>query len=102
MKNFSIYPHCGFPVIFRWGREKTKNAATGRTLKEILYEGCPEVIDILVPEQYRADFDYMLDQYAAFQYSRAIFRPTVRTADPAAHMLDAFGLMQAYKILGIY
>ena len=102
VKNFSSYPHCGFPVIYRWGREKTKDAAIGRTLKEILYEGCPEVIDILVPEQYRADFDYMLDQYAAFQYSRALFRPTVRTSDPAAHMMDAFGLMQAYKVLGIY
>ena len=44
----------------------------------------------------------MLDQFAAFQYSKALFRPTVRTADPGAHILDAFGLMQAYKVLGIY
>ena len=101
VRSFSNYPHCGFPVINRWGREKVK-AAPGKTLKEIIYDGCPEIIDILVPEQYREDFDYMLDQFAAFQYSKALFRPTVRTADPGAHILDAFGLMQAYKVLGIY
>ena len=27
---------------------------------------------------------------------------TWRTADPAAHILDAFELMQAYKVLGMY
>ena len=88
--NFSDYPHCGFPVITKWGREKAKASAGKLTLKEILYNECPEIIDILVPELYREDFDYMLDQFAYFQYSRSLFRPTVRTADPAAHMLDAF------------
>ncbi len=101
VRSFSNYPHCGFPVINKWGREKVK-AAAGKTLKEVIYDGCPEIIDIMVPEQYREDFDYMLDQFAAFQYSKALFRPTVRTADPGAHILDAFGLMQAYKVLGIY
>ncbi len=100
--NFSDYPHCGFPVITKWGREKVKASAGKLTLREILYKECPEIIDILVPELYREDFDYMLDQFAYFQYSRSLFRPTVRTADPAAHMLDAFGLMQGYKVLGIY
>ena len=100
--NFSDYPHCGFPVITKWGREKVKASAGKLTLKEILYKECPEIIDILVPELYREDFDYMLDQFAYFQYSRSLFRPTVRTADPAAHMPDAFGLMQGYKVLGIY
>ena len=100
--NFSDYPHCGFPVITKWGREKVKASAGKLTLKEILYKECPEIIDILVPELYREDFDYMLDQFAYFQYSRSLFRPTVRTTDPAAHMLDAFGLMQGYKVLGIF
>ena len=52
VRSFSNYPHCGFPVINKWGREKVK-AAPGKTLKEIIYDGCPEIIDILVPEQYR-------------------------------------------------
>ena len=60
------------------------------------------MIELLVPARYREDFDYMLDQFADFQYTRSLFRPTVRTADPAAHVLDAFGLMQGYKVLGIY
>ncbi len=102
VQNFSSYPHCGFPVISKWSRLKTKAEAGLKTLKEILYEDCPEIISILVPGQYREDFDYMLDQYAGFQYTRSLFRPTLRTTDPAAHMLDAFGLMQAYKVLGIY
>ena len=66
--NFSDYPHCGFPVITKWGREKVKASAGKLTLKEILYKECPEIIDILVPELYREDFDYMLDQFAYFQY----------------------------------
>ena len=102
VREFSTYTYSSFPVVSKWGREKTKAAAGKKTLKEILYEGCPEIIEILVPEEYREDFDYMLDEFAHFQYSRALFRPTVRTADPAAHVLDAFGLMQAFKVLGIY
>ena len=98
---FSDYPHCGFPVIGKWGREKIRTSGK-HSLKEILYKECPEIIEILIPARYREDFDYMLDQFAYFQYSRALFRPTVRTADPSAHILDAFGLMQAYKVLGIY
>lgn len=70
VKNFSIYPHCGFPVIFRWGREKTKDAATGRTLKEILYEGCPEVIDILLlAEDQKIKDPYILRQITAGCYA---------------------------------
>ena len=102
VRDFSSYPHCGFPVINKWSREKVKKDAGGRSLKEILYAECAGLIDILVPKQYKDDFDYMLDQFANYQYSRSLFRPTVRTSDPAAHVLDAFGLMQAYKILGIY
>ena len=102
VRDFSSYPHCGFPVINKWSREKVKKDAGGRSLKEILYAECADLIDILVPRQYRDDFDYMLEQFANYQYSRSLFRPTVRTSDPAAHVLDAFGLMQAYKILGIY
>ena len=100
--NFSSYPHCGFPAIRKWSRENIKKDAEQRSLKEILYEGCADIIELLVPARYREDFDYMLDQFADFQYTRSLFRPTLRTADPAAHVLDAFGLMQAYKVLGIY
>ena len=44
----------------------------------------------------------MLDQFVSFQYSRTVYRPTVRTKDPKAHALDAFCLMQACRVLGIY
>ena len=98
--NFSDYPHCGFPVIRKWGRENVRGS--GRTLKEILLGECGDLVNLLVPVQYRADYEYMLEQFADFQYSRALFRPTVRTKDPEAHLLDAFGLMQAYKVLDIF
>ena len=93
---FSDYPHCGFPVINKWTRANVKGG--GRTLKEIMLKGFGDLVEIFVPQQYRGDYEYMLDQFADFQYSRALFRPTVRTADPAAYMMDAFGLMQAYKV----
>ena len=98
--SFSNYPHCGFPVINKWGRANVRGSE--KTLREIMHAECEDLIAILVPEEYQADYDYMLDQFADFQYSRALFRPTVRTKDPMAHVLDAFGLMQAYKVLGIY
>ena len=98
--SFSNYPHCGFPVINKWGRANVRGS--GKTLREIMHAECGDLIAILVPEEYQADYDYMLDQFADFQYSRALFRPTVRTKDPMAHVLDAFGLMQAFKVLGIY
>ena len=98
--NFSDYPHCGFPVIRKWGRENVRGS--GRTLKEILLGECGDLVNLLVPVQYRVDYEYMLEQFADFQYSRALFRPTVRTKDPEAHLLDAFGLMQAYKVLDIF
>ena len=98
--NFSNYPHTGFPVINKWGRANVRGSE--KTLREIMHAECEDLIAILVPEEYQADYDYMLDQFADFQYSRALFRPTVRTKDPMAHVLDAFGLMQAYKVLGIY
>ena len=97
---FSDYPHCGFPVINKWTRANVKGG--DRTLKEIILKEFGDLVEIFVPDQYRGDYEYMLDQFADFQYSRALFRPTVRTADPAAHMMDAFGLMQAYKVLDCY
>ena len=106
---FSNYMYCGFPVIRKWTREhlgkgggKAGAAGAGKTLKELMLSECGDLIGIFVPEQYRADYEYLLDQYAEYQYSRALFRPTVRTKDPEAHTLDAFGLMQAFKVLGIY
>ena len=102
VSEFSRYPYSNFPVLKKWGRERVRAAAGGKTLKESLFEGCPELINLLVPAEYRDDFAYMLDEFVHFQYARSTFRPTVRTADPAAHILDAFGLMQAYKVLGIY
>ena len=102
VSEFSRYPYSSFPVLTKWGREKTKAAAGKKTLKEIICEGCPELIDLLVPAEYREDFTYMLGEYVHFQYTRSVFRPTVRTADPAAHILDAFELMQGYKVLGMY
>ena len=107
---FSDYPHCGFPVIRKWIRKNISGSAPekgqtpalcGKSLKEIILSEFGDIVKILVPAEYRGDYEYMLDQLTDFQYSRAIFRPTVRTADPAAHVLDAFGLMQAYKVLGI-
>ena len=97
--SFSSYSYCGFPVIKKWAR---KHLGQGKNLREVIWNECADLIDILVPEEYRADYAYMLDQFAAFQYSRALFRPTVRTRDPQAHALDAFSLMQAFKVLGIY
>lgn len=104
---FSNYQYCGFPVIRKWTREKLgtgRSSETGgpETLKELILSECGDLIEIFVPEEYRADYEYMLEQYSYYQYSRALFRPTVRTKDPGAHTLDAFGLMQAYKVLGIY
>ena len=101
---FSNYQYCGFPVIRKWTREKLGSGKTGapETLKELMLSECGDLIEIFVPEEYRADYEYMLEQYSYYQYSRALFRPTVRTKDPGAHTLDAFGLMQAYKVLGIY
>ncbi len=96
---FSDYPHCGFPEIRKWARANIKGRE--RSLKEIVLGEFSDLADILVPQQYRADYEYMLDQFADFQYTRTIFRPTLRTADPAAHIADAFGLMQAFKVLGI-
>ena len=96
---FSDYPHCGFPEIRKWARANIKGRE--RSLKEIVLGEFSDLADILVPQQYRADYEYMLDQFADFQYTRTIFRPTLRTADPAANIADAFGLMQAFKVLGI-
>ena len=98
--NFSDYPHCGFPGIKKLGREKLKGDT--RSLKEFMLEEYGDFMDLFVPDPYREDYEYLLDQYASFQYSRSLFRPTVRTADPAAHLVDAFGLLQAYKVLGIF
>ena len=102
--NFSDYPHCGFPVIRKWTTANVSGSGakySGRSLKEIMLGEFADLEEILVPAQYREDYEYMLDQFADFQYSKAIFRPTVRTAEPAAHIQDAFGLMQAFKVLGI-
>ena len=83
---FSNYQYCGFPVIRKWTREKLgtgQSSKTGglETLKELMLSECGDLIEIFVPEEYRADYEYMLDQYAEYQYSRALFRPTVRTKD---------------------
>ncbi len=104
IRYFSSYQYCGFPVIRKWTREKLGSGKTQnrKTLKELMLSECADLIEIFVPAQYRADYEYLLDQYVNYQYSRALFRPTVRTKDPGAHTLDAFGLMQAYKVLGIY
>ena len=107
VRNFSSYQYCGFPVIRKWTKEKIAAGKSGKTdgnitLSELMLPECGDLIEIFVPEEYRADYRYLLDQYADYQYSRALFRPTVRTRDPAAHTLDAFGLLQAYKVLGIY
>ena len=96
--NFSMYLHDSFPVLRKWAKDHLK----GKKLGEVILKECKDLIQILVPEEYREDYAYMLDQYPHFQYSRALFRPTVRTADPRAHVLDAFCLMQAYKVLSIY
>ena len=101
VKNFSSYPYCGFPAIRKWTGSAVKKDDP-RPLREIIHDSFGPLIDLLVPAQFLPDFDHMLDQYAAFQYTRAIFRPTVRTKDPAAHVLDAFGLMQAYHVLAVY
>ena len=98
--NFSDYPHCGFPRIKKLGREKLKGDT--RSLKEFMLQEYGDFVDLFVPDRYREDYEYLLDQYASFQYSRSLFRPTIRTADPAAHLVDAFGLLQAYKVLGIF
>ena len=98
--NFSDYPHCGFPRIKKLGREKLKGDA--RSLKEFMLQEYGDFVDLFVPDRYREDYEYLLDQYASFQYSRSLFRPTIRTSDPAAHLVDAFGLLQAYKVLGIF
>ena len=98
--NFSDYPHCGFLRIKKLGREKFKGDI--RSLKEFMLQEYGDFVDLFVPDRYREDYEYLLDQYASFQYSRSLFRPTIRTADPAAHLVDAFGLLQAYKVLGIF
>ena len=99
--NFSdYYPHCGFPRIKKLGREKLKGDT--RSLKEFMLQEYGDFVDLFVPDRYREDYEYLLDQYVSFQYSRSLFRPTIRTADPAAHLVDAFGLLQAYKVLGIF
>ena len=97
---FSTYPTGSFPVIRKWSRDHAKGSE--RTLKEIMTEDAADLLRLLVPEGYREDYLYLLDQLPSYQYSRALFRPTVRTAEPLAHTTDAFGLMQAYKVLGIY
>ena len=107
VRYFSSYQYCGFPVIRKWTREKLgaggdRTTQSLKTLKELILSECADLIEIFVPAEYRADYEYLLDQYVNYQYSRSLFRPTVRTKDPAAHTLDAFGLMQAYKVLGIY
>ena len=104
VESFSDYPHCGFPVIRKWTTANVSGSGakySGRSLKEIMLGEFADLEEILVPAQYREDYEYMLDQFTDFQYSKAIFRPTVRTAEPAAHIQDAFGLMQAFKVLGI-
>ena len=98
--NFSDYPHCGFPRIKKLGREKLKGDT--RSLKEFMLQEYGDFVDLFVPDRYREDYEYLLDQYVSFQYSRSLFRPTIRTADPSAHLVDAFGLLQAYKVLGIF
>ncbi len=98
--NFSDYPHCGFLRIKKLGREKFKGDI--RSLKEFMLQEYGDFVDLFVPDRYREDYEYLLDQYVSFQYSRSLFRPTIRTADPAAHLVDAFGLLQAYKVLGIF
>ena len=94
IRYFSSYQYCGFPVIRKWTREKLGSGKTQnrKTLKELMLSECADLIEIFVPAQYRADYEYLLDQYVNYQYSRALFRPTVRTKDPGAHTLDAFGI----------
>ena len=89
---FSNYQYCGFPVIRKWTREKLGSGKTGapETLKELMLSECGDLIEIFVPEEYRSDYEYMLDQYSYYQYSRALFRPTVRTKDAGDLWRDAF------------
>ncbi|MBQ1922333.1 MAG: hypothetical protein II189_00770, partial [Lachnospiraceae bacterium] len=97
---FSSYPNGPLPAIDKWANAHAKGSE--KTIKEIMAENCSDLIRILVPEKYREDYLYLLGQLPSFQYSRALFRPTVRTSSPLAHTKEAFGLMQAYKVLGIY
>ncbi len=95
--NFSDYPHCGFPRIKKLGREKLKGDT--RSLKEFMLQEYGDFVDLFVPDQYREDYEYLLDQYVSFQYSRSLFRPTIRTAGsvgpPGGRVRPAAGLQGA-------
>ena len=47
--NFSDYPHCGFPVIRKWGRENVRGS--GQSLKEAILSKCGKLADLFVPAQ---------------------------------------------------
>ncbi len=100
VQNFSKLPYDGFPKVLEWGRKYAKGK-TG-SLSEIMKKRCGGLISLCVPEEYRADYLYLLDQYPKYQYSRSIYRPTVRTAELSAHVMAAFGLLEAYRALEMY
>ena len=100
VQNFSRMPYDGFQKIREWG--KTYAAEYTGTLAELMQKRCGALIALCVPEEYRADYLYLLEQYPGFQYSRAVYRPTVRTADLTAHVMSAFGLLEAYRVLDMY
>jgi len=100
VKNFSRMPYDGFPKILAFGRKYAKDFSG--TLAELMKKRCGALISLCVPEAYREDYLYILGQYPSFQYSRSIYRPTVRTADLTAHIMPAFGLLEAYRVLDMY
>ena len=100
VKNFSKMPHDGFSKIRAWGKKYAEGFPG--TLAELMKKRCGALFSLCVSEKYRADCLYLLEQYPKFQYSRSVYRPTVRTADLTAHILSAFGLLEAYRVLDMY
>ena len=82
--NFSDYPHCGFPGIKKLGREKLKGDT--RSLKEFMLEEYGDFMDLFVPDPYREDYEYLLDQYG-----QRIRRPTWWTRSACCRLTRCWG-----------
>lgn len=92
--------------IFAGGGETLNKIVKDNTeiqsLSEFMKKNYKKIVKLFVPKEFREDYYYMLDKCNRFQYSRSIYRRSVRTADYGPHVEDAFKLMKGYYSLGIY
>ncbi len=60
----------------------------------------PRLMDLMIPKEFREDFDYMLEKFNKFQYSENYTRRSFRSKDYAPFRKRAIDLMSAYYLTG--